>query len=109
MTSKLLLLTILITGIAIGVTANQFLQPSPPPTPSTFSDDTSTCERVCYVAIKFAAFVDFKIEIALKLATLIPNTELACTRICTLPKISQTLVGLLKDAHLKQDDFLAFE
>lgn len=104
MTSKLLVVSVLICGIALGLSLNQItqnFQPSPSP---PISLDTTSCQRVCYVAIKFASYVDFKIELALKLATLIPKTELACQRICSLPAIAENLAELLKESPLTATD-----
>lgn len=59
-------------------------------------DPARACERICYTAISFAAFIDVKIKFALTLATLIPKTELACHRICLLPEIQLNLQKLLQ-------------
>lgn len=61
--------------------------------------DRTTCEKVCTTSIKaltVLAYLDTKVDLFLKSTRLVPQTDLACQRICLLPSLQNCVLNVLK-------------
>lgn len=98
MTSKFILFAILVLGFALGYSSKTCDPIEEAPSPSI------SCQRVCTMSVKFLAFVNPALNVAFRLATLIPKTDLACERICLASNVAEQFAsGLFKEETTELD------